>query len=147
MKIGDIGNLVLAQDDTPSVAVDCSPWKDADGQPLTLFVRVDAAAMDEWDADNMAVDDDGKRKMSLHNMTARLLVKVVCDGDGHRVFSDAQVVALGKKNPAVCKRLYRAAMELAGRMGEDGSQKKSSPDPNASSTASPSPSAALASSA
>ncbi len=129
-----LSELVLSQDDLPLEPVDCSPWKDAEGKPVTLYVRADAASLDEWDAENVFIGPDGKRQTRFGNMTARLLVKIVVDASGQRVFTDAQAEQLGAKSGAVLRRLYNAAMKVSGR---DGVEKKDSPSESGSNSVSP----------
>jgi hypothetical protein len=58
------------------------------------------------------------REVNLRNMRAKLVAASVRRSDDKRVFSDAQVEALGKKNAAALQRVFRVAQRLSG-LGED----------------------------
>jgi hypothetical protein len=54
------------------------------------------------------------RVFVTENMRARLVVRCLVDGEGKRLFSDADAAALGAKNAAVIDRLYDVAQRLSG---------------------------------
>ena len=56
------------------------------------------------------------REINLRNMRAKLVAQSVRKADDSRVFSDAQVEALGRKNAAALQRVFR---ELTRELGED----------------------------
>ena len=58
------------------------------------------------------------REVNLRNMRAKLVAASVRKADDSRVFSDAQVEALGKKNAAALQRVFRVAQKLSG-LAED----------------------------
>ena len=58
------------------------------------------------------------REINLRNMRAKLVAQSVRKADDSRVFSDAQVEALGRKNAAALQRVFRAAQKLSG-LAED----------------------------
>ncbi len=58
------------------------------------------------------------REINLRNMRAKLVVQSVRKADDSRVFSDAQVEALGRKNAAALQRVFRVAQRLSG-LAED----------------------------
>lgn len=58
------------------------------------------------------------REINLRNMRAKLVAQSVRKADDSRVFSDAQVEALGRKNAAALQRVFRVAQRLSG-LGED----------------------------
>ena len=58
------------------------------------------------------------REINLRNMRAKLVAQSVRKADDSRVFSDAQVEALGKKNAAALQRVFRVAQRLSG-LAED----------------------------
>lgn len=58
------------------------------------------------------------REINLRNMRAKLVAQSVRKADDSRVFSDAQVEALGRKNAAALQRVFRVAQRLSG-LAED----------------------------
>ena len=58
------------------------------------------------------------REINLRNMRAKLVAQAVRKADDSRVFSDAQVEALGRKNAAALQRVFRVAQRLSG-LAED----------------------------
>lgn len=56
-------------------------------------------------------------KLNLQNIRARLVVLACVDEAGARLFSDADVAALGKKSAAALDRIFGVAQRLAG-LGE-----------------------------
>ena len=58
-------------------------------------------------------------KTNMENVRAKLCAWCIVDGDGVRVFSDADVVALGSKSAAALDRIYEVASELSGITDED----------------------------
>jgi hypothetical protein len=51
---------------------------------------------------------------NLANITARLVSRCVVDDDGNRLFTDADVTALGNKSSAALERLNAVASRLSG---------------------------------
>jgi hypothetical protein len=58
------------------------------------------------------------REINLRDMRAKLVAQSVRKSDDSRVFSDAQVEALGRKNAAALQRVFRVAQKLSG-LAED----------------------------
>lgn len=66
------------------------------------------------------VDQRGKdTKVNLRNARAKLVAWAVVDEQGGKVFTQADVLALGKKNAAALQRVFDVAMRLAGISEED----------------------------
>lgn len=100
---------ILGADDLPLTAVSTPEWPETDGKlylrPLTAAQRV---------AFGISLDE-GKQ---AQNYWARLVVLCLCDGEGHRVFADADAEALGAKSSLIMQRLARLARRMSG-MGEE----------------------------
>ena len=60
-----------------------------------------------------------QRDVSLVNARAKLVALVCVDDMGNRLFTDSDVVALGKKNAAALSRVYDVATRLSGLSDED----------------------------
>ncbi len=55
---------------------------------------------------------------NLVNMRAKIVARCVVDDDGNRLFSDADITALGEKSGAPIDRIFTVAARLSG-MGEE----------------------------
>jgi len=56
----------------------------------------------------------GSREANYANLRARLLVRVICDKEGNRLFKDEDAPKLGKKNAKALDRLFSRASALSG---------------------------------
>jgi len=76
------------------------------------------------------------RDVNLANFRARLIVKSVVDKGGKRLFTQADMVALGGKSAAAIQRVFQVAMRLSGMSEEDVEEltKNSEPGQSGSST-------------
>lgn len=84
-------------------------WKNEDGSPLELTLR----AMSAQDKDKWETNLSGKNgQFNLENIRARLAAMSIVDEKGELVFSDSDLMALGKKSGAAMARIYEAAEKL-----------------------------------
>lgn len=61
------------------------------------------------------VERQGKQsKLNMANIRARLVALVVVDSEGKRLFSDADVAALGRKSGVALNRVFEVAQRLSG---------------------------------
>ena len=60
---------------------------------------------------------DGK-KVNLNCIRAKLCAAVICDDKGKRLFTDADIVQLGKKSAKALNRVFEKAQEMNG-LGPD----------------------------
>ena len=58
-------------------------------------------------------------QMNMKNATAKLVALSIVDEEGKRIFSDADVEALGAKSGAALSRVYTVASKLAGLSEDD----------------------------
>ncbi len=74
---------------------------------------LNGAERDEFE--QSMVERRGKRyEANLRNARARLVALSVVDADGARLFSEADVNALGNKSASALNRVYEAARDLSG---------------------------------
>lgn len=67
-----------------------------------------------------AVEQRGRKtKLNFENLRARLVSLTVVDGDGKRMFSDADVAALGQKSASALDRVFAVAQRLSGMSDQD----------------------------
>jgi hypothetical protein len=99
--------LILSQADLPTKPVTIPEWKDAEGKPLVVHVRTLTA--DERDTFEREQLD---KKPGTRRIRASLAAKAVVDAQGNRIFTDADIEAIGKKNGNAIDRLFAAVFEL-----------------------------------
>lgn len=99
---------ILTAKDIETKDVDVPEWGG------TVRIRgLNGAERDEFE--QSMVERRGKRyEANLRNARARLVSLSVVDDSGSRVFTDADVKALGNKSAAALNRVYEAARDLSG---------------------------------
>jgi hypothetical protein len=63
--------------------------------------------------------NNNKPTMTMENARAKLLVKVICDKDGKRIFKDADINALGSLPAKVLDKLFSKAQSMNGISDDD----------------------------
>lgn len=116
--------------------------EDWDGREQIFVRKLSAAERDGYEASNSKFTSGPRggltREANLVGVRARLIVRCLCDGEGKRIYSDADAAQLGDDLPGdVADALYEQCAALNG-IGEDA--KKNSPTANGSTAGSPSPS-------
>lgn len=106
-------DVILAADDTQFEDVDVPEWGGT--------VRVKSLMGKERDAlEASMIEGKGKKaNVNLSNLRAKLVAWSVVDEDGKRVFSEADIAALGAKSAAALNRVYEVAQRLSGITEED----------------------------
>lgn len=97
-------DAILGASDIETETVDCPEWGDK--------VTVKSMTGAERDAFEQSIRRDGK--LDLRNARAKLLVSVIVNENGTRIFADKDAPELGKKSAKVLNRLYEAAARLSG---------------------------------
>jgi hypothetical protein len=84
-------------------------------------VRVRGLTGAERDAFEQSIMEQRGRDMSLNlrNIRAKLVALSVVDEQNNRVFSDADVKALGQKSAVALQRVFEVAQRLSGLRNED----------------------------
>ncbi len=84
-------------------------------------VRVTALSSRQRDAfeKSLLVKDGKKQVISYDNVKAKLLSCAIVDSEGNRIFSDADMEALGQQNGGTMSRVYGVAAKLSGLTDED----------------------------
>lgn len=99
---------ILGVDDRATKEVDVPEW----GGSL-LLSSMSAAHRDAFEASML--DNKGKSDAKrLQNFRARFVAACIVNEDGQRLFSDKDVLDLGKKSAAVISRLFDEARTLNG---------------------------------
>lgn len=99
---------ILAPKDLALEAVPVPEWS------RTVYIaELTAAGRDAYEAD--IVDfRGGKRVLHMENVRAKLLVRTIVDRSRQRLFTDAQVLELGRQSSVVLARLFEVAQRLSG---------------------------------
>lgn len=123
------GEQILGVDDIKKEAVKVPEWG---GE---VFVKMMTGA--ERDVFEQAMIDSrgSDKKANLQNIRARLAVLTICNEAGERLFTDAQVAALGKKSAAALDRIFEKAQKL-NRIGKEDVEELSKNDASGQSAAS-----------
>lgn len=100
---------ILAAADLPRESVDVPEWGG------TVIVQtMTGADRDAFEASVITADG----KPNLRNMRAKLVAACVVDESGHRLFTAADIEALGGKSASALERISRVAQRL-NRMGDE----------------------------
>lgn len=59
------------------------------------------------------------RELRLQNLRARLCAMTICDENGNRLFTDADIQLLGQKSASALNRVFEVAQRLSGLRDED----------------------------
>ena len=103
---------ILQADDLPKELVDVPEWGGA------VYVRsLTGAERDRFES-SMIKQRGKNQQMNLDNIRAKLAVLTVCDEEGKRIFSSADIDELSKKSAAALDRIFAVARRLSG-LGED----------------------------
>ena len=106
---------ILAADDTKRACLKVPEWG---GE---VFVRVmSGTERDMFEAEVYgSADRNGSGKLNLRNVRAKLAALTLCDESGNRLFTDADIVELGKKSAAALDRVFTVAQHLNGFSDKD----------------------------
>lgn len=97
---------ILEAADTPFMDVQVPEWGG------TVRVKgLNGTERDRFEAGMIGKD--------YENVRARLVALAIVDADGKRLFSDRDVLALGRKSGKALQRVFEAAQRLAGLLPED----------------------------
>lgn len=116
---------ILKAEDSAPVEVDCPEWGGS--------VLVRGMTGKERDAWEVSLSDEASRTMSVQrggrsrvqpavnlvNVRAKLVARCCVDDEGERLFTDADVAALGEKSAAPIDRIFLVAARLCGIGDED----------------------------
>lgn len=61
----------------------------------------------------------GKAVMDLMNLRARLCTMAIRDEDGQHLFTDEDIILLGKKSASALQRVFEAAQRLSGLTNQE----------------------------
>ena len=98
-------------------------WEDVDVPEWGGEVRIlgmSGTERNAYQSSLVLIGSNGKpQRVNLQDQTAKLLAKSIVGEDFERLYTDAEVKDLGKKNGAVLERLSTVASRLSGLRKED----------------------------
>jgi hypothetical protein len=100
---------ILAADDIAKEPVQVPEW----GDDVVIVKGMTGTERDEFE---QSMRRNGE--LDLRNARAKMLVRVIVNEGGNRIFTDADAPSLGKKSGAILGRLYETAAKLSG-LGEE----------------------------
>jgi len=97
-------------------------WPDENGKPGIVRVwEITAEDKDAFEESISILKQVGKKmkaEINRQNYRAKLVARCLGDENGNRLFSEKEVIRLGRKSAKVIDRLFKICQELNG-MGED----------------------------
>lgn len=97
---------IIGADDLNILTVKVPEWK-KDGEPGTVYLRLmTVGERDAYECEWLANKEKG-----VANFRSKFLARCLCDKDGSRLFTDADVEKLAAKSVAVVDRLFKRAMK------------------------------------
>lgn len=121
---------IFGQKDISYEEVKVPEWAVGDADSLLVW-DLGGDERDEYEASNFRKVSD-KREFNLTGSRARLVALAVRDENGVRLFSDHEIIQLGRKNSKPIQRLYEVAARRSGlsKESEDDLLKNSSTAPS-----------------
>jgi hypothetical protein len=105
---------VLKADDRVTEEVVCPEWGGS-----VLVRGMTGRERDSWEV-SLRDQRSGQRIPGrMNNIRSQVIVRCIVDDDGARLFTDADVAALGEKSGAAIDRVYDVAARLSGLSEED----------------------------
>ena len=100
-------DAILAASDLPRELVEVPEWGGS-----VYVATMTGTERDAFEAAILDLKRRGAAKVNLENVRAKLLVRVLVDEAGNRLFSDADAEVLGRKSAAALDRLWAVAQRL-----------------------------------
>jgi len=105
---------ILKADDNAAEEVAVPEWGG------TILVRgMTGKERDEFEVSMMERGHGGRMVPNTVNVRAKVIMRCVVDEDGNRLFTAADLAALGEKSGAAIDRVYAVAARLSGLRDED----------------------------
>ena len=106
LTAAELAAQILASDDLGILTVKVKEWKDGDGKPMSLGIRV----MTVGERDAYEREWIGKRETGIENFRTKFLARCLCHPEtGDRLFTDEQIAALASKSARVVSTLFEKA--------------------------------------
>lgn len=128
--MASLRDKILAAEDLPLEEVATDEWAPF-GVPSVHLRGLSAAERDAYEQSLLTMGPGGRRipNPNIANVRAGFVAKILVDPDTReRVFTDADIAKLGKKNAAVIDRLWESGRRLSGMAGEEEEEENPSTD-------------------
>ena len=104
---------ILAVDDIKIESMDVPEWGGS------VFVRgMTGAERDQFESSIISIDGDNQ-KVDMRDIRAKLCSKSICDEDGKKLFTPADIKELSKKSAVALQRVFKVAQRLSGITDDD----------------------------
>jgi hypothetical protein len=108
LSVSELAAQILASDDLSIQKVTVREWKDTEGKPLALGIRV----MTVEERDSYEKEWIGNKERGIDNFRTKYLARCLCHPEnGERLFDEKGIEALSKKSAAVVSKLFDKAMK------------------------------------
>jgi hypothetical protein len=108
LSVEELAAQILASDDLSVLKVTVKEWKDKDGKPLVLGIRV----MTVEERDSYEQEWIGNKERGIENFRTKYLARCLCHPEsGDRLFDEEGIKRLAKKSSAVVTKLFDRAMK------------------------------------
>ena len=116
LTAAELAAQILASDDLGILTVKVKEWKDGDGKPMSLGIRV----MTVGERDAYEREWIGKRETGIENFRTKFLARCLCHPEtGDRLFTDEQIEKLAGKSAKVVSKLFDKAMRHNAMTADD----------------------------
>ena len=116
LTVAELAAQILASDDLSLLKVTVREWKDADGKPLVLGIRV----MTVEERDSYEREWIGNKATGIDNFRTKYLARCLCHPEtGDRLFDEKGIEQLAKKSSAVVSKLFDKAMKHNNMTSDD----------------------------
>src|SRR4051812_44994101 len=107
----NLRDQILAAKDLPLFPVEVTEWKDENGKPATVYIKI-LNGLEREQVEVLA--SKAANDLATSYWREQLLVRALCDAGGTPLFTAKEVELLSKKNGLVLKRLYDYAFKHNG---------------------------------
>jgi hypothetical protein len=100
-------DLILSADDIELVKLSVPAWKDKEGNVIDVYIKQMSGKDAEEYIEATSPEHGGSKQRN-----AKVLVSSVCDKDGKRLFTNADIAALQDKNSRVITWLVEEILKI-----------------------------------
>lgn len=106
---------ILGSDDLATEVIPVPEWGGS-----VMIRALTGTERDAYEGEILSLRGTGKGvEYNLQNIRAKLSARTIIDEDGHRLFTDADITALGLKSAAALDRVFSRSQRLSGLTAED----------------------------
>lgn len=106
---------ILEADDREYDTVEVDEWKRGGKVRIRSITTGERTTYEQ----SCIVQKGSDRQLNLRRAREKLLVLMICDEEGNRIFAEDDIRALGKKNAKPIDRIFDKCQKLAGLSKED----------------------------